>query len=85
MLQCRSLKKSVMAIGLFTNPWVYVGLGAILVLQLAFIYVPFMNRVFGTVPIGWDEWWRAILMGLIVFPVVSFEKWLRRRSESVES
>jgi magnesium-transporting ATPase (P-type) len=81
MLQCRSLNKSVMAIGLFSNLWVYVGLGSILILQVGFTYLPFMNQLFGTMPIGVEEWIRAFLMALIVFPVITLEKWWRRRSE----
>jgi potassium/sodium efflux P-type ATPase len=79
MLQCRSLTKSIMSVGLFSNPLVYVGLGTILVLQIAFTYMPFMNQVFGTVPLGIEEWIKATAMGLIIFPVITAEKWLRRR------
>jgi universal stress protein E len=34
-----------------------------IVLQLAFTYVPFMNRMFHSAPIGWDAWWRILLDG----------------------
>jgi hypothetical protein len=44
-----------------------------------------MNTLFGTRPLGWDEWWKSLLMALIVFPVISFEKWIRRRREKGQS
>ena len=43
LLNCRSLTRSMWSVGWFSNPWIWVGIGAMLVLQLAFTYLPFMN------------------------------------------
>ncbi|HEX8435846.1 HAD-IC family P-type ATPase, partial [Archangium sp.] len=51
LLNCRSLLDSVLRIGLFSNPVVYLGIGTLVLLQLGFIYLPFMQRVFGTAPL----------------------------------
>jgi Ca2+-transporting ATPase len=52
------------------------------VLQLAFTYVPLMNHVFHSEPIGWDAWWRILLTGLATYLIVGFEKWVRRKRQS---
>jgi magnesium-transporting ATPase (P-type) len=79
LLNCRSLRDSVLKIGLWSNPWVYVGIGLLFVLQLGFIYLPFMNAVFGSAPLGSDAWLWSVLTALVVLPVISFEKWWRQR------
>jgi magnesium-transporting ATPase (P-type) len=79
LLNCRSLRDSVLKIGLWSNPWVYVGIGLLLVLQLGFVYLPFMNAVFGSAPLGLEAWLKSVLTALVVLPVISFEKWVRQR------
>jgi magnesium-transporting ATPase (P-type) len=51
----------------------------LLVLQLGFTYLPFMNELFGTVPIGLDIWAVAIGLGALLFLLVEAEKWLWRK------
>jgi magnesium-transporting ATPase (P-type) len=79
LLNCRSLRDSLLAIGLWSNPTVYLGIGALLLLQAAFVYLPFMNALFGTAPLGPDAWLEATLAALILVPVISLEKWWRQR------
>ncbi len=81
VFSCRSLKRSVVSIGMFSNPAVFFGVGAIVLLQLGFVYVPFMQHLFGSAPLGFNAWLRAFLVGAVVWPVVSVEKFLRRRTE----
>ncbi|HET6568239.1 MAG TPA: HAD-IC family P-type ATPase [Rhodothermales bacterium] len=81
LLQCRSLKASVLKIGLWTNPWVYVGIVALLAMQAAFVYLPFMNKLFSSVPLEADAWVRATVVALAVLPVISIEKWWRHRQD----
>ncbi|HEU6446403.1 MAG TPA: cation transporting ATPase C-terminal domain-containing protein, partial [Gaiellaceae bacterium] len=79
LLNCRSLRDSIRAIGLFTNPTVYLGIGVLLCLQLGFVYLPFMNGLFGSAPLAADAWLAALLVSTVVVPVISLEKWSRRR------
>jgi magnesium-transporting ATPase (P-type) len=79
LMNCRSLRGSVLDIGLFSNKWVYVGIGAILLLQLGFVYLPFMNALFGSAPLGAGSWFLSFLIALIVLPVVGAEKMWRKR------
>ena len=65
--------------GLTSNAWIYVGVGALLLLQLAFVYAPFMHAIFGSAPLGALSWGEAALVGALILPVISLEKWWRRR------
>ena len=38
-----------------------------------------MNTLFGSAPLGLVEWVETIAVGLIVLPVISLEKWIRKR------
>ncbi len=79
LFNCRSLTKSMFAIGLFSNRWIAVGVMIQLTLQMAFTYSPLMNRLFHSAPIGWDAWWRILLTAVAAYLIVGSEKWLRRR------
>ena len=77
LFNCRSLTKSMFKIGIFTNPWVLVGSGVTIALQLMFTYAPFMNRVFYSAPISGKDWLIIIAIAVGVYLLIGFEKWLR--------
>jgi magnesium-transporting ATPase (P-type) len=79
LFNCRSLRDSVLRIGLWSNPWVYAGIGTLLVLQACFVYLPFMNALFGTAPLPAGALLQSLAVALAVLPVISAEKWLRNR------
>ncbi|MFT3738382.1 MAG: HAD-IC family P-type ATPase [Breznakibacter sp.] len=76
MINCRSLKKSVLKIGVFSNKFVFIGIGAIVLLQAVFIYTPMMQRVFGTTPLGIGDLLVAVVAGFAIFPLIAIEKWV---------
>lgn len=79
LIESRSLHGSVSEVGLFSNRWIYAGIVGILLLQLGFVYLPFMNDLFGAAPLGPVAWLEALAVSLIVFPAVRLEKWWHRR------
>jgi magnesium-transporting ATPase (P-type) len=81
LLNCRSLRDSMFKIGLTSNLTVYIGIAVVLLLQLAFMYLPFMNWLFDTVPLDGHEWLTSALVASVVLPVISIEKALRHRRE----
>ena len=81
LFNCRSLRYSVFKLGFFTNPYLLGGVGLMLLLQLGFTYLPFMQAAFGTADIGWLDWGYLALVGLGIYLVVGAEKWIRRRLE----
>ncbi len=78
LFNCRSLTKSMFQVGVFSNRWIGLGVASMVTLQLAFTYLPFMNRTFQSEPIGWDAWWRILLTAAFAYSLVGFEKWVRR-------
>jgi Ca2+-transporting ATPase len=56
LFNCRSLTRSMFSLGVFSNRWLVLGVAAIVVLRLGLTYLPVMNAVFHTDPIGLDAW-----------------------------
>lgn len=81
MINCRSLNDTVNKIGFFSNKMVFVGVGSVLVLQVLFIYLPFMQKVFKTTPLDLNGLLVSILVGFAIFPIIGLEKWLRAKFE----
>jgi Ca2+-transporting ATPase len=79
LLNCRSLSQSMFQIGLWTNRWVMVGIAVMVVLQLAFTYLPVMNWLFASAPIDAAFWVRIVAVGIASYLIVELDKWLRRR------
>ncbi|HZI10824.1 MAG TPA: HAD-IC family P-type ATPase [Myxococcus sp.] len=80
LLMCRTLTGSLRQVGLFSNRAIFAGIGALVLLQVAFMYVPFMQRVFGTAPLDPGAVGLSVLVGAVVLPVVGLEKWLLQRT-----
>ena len=78
LFSCRSLTHSAWRIGFFANRWVILGVTTQAVGQLALTYLPAMNSVFHTAPIGWDAWLRIFAIAVAASLVVAVEKRLRR-------
>jgi magnesium-transporting ATPase (P-type) len=81
LLNCRSLTGSFWSVGAFSNRWVWAGMGSMLALQLLMTYLPVMNRVFATAPIGFGAWIEIALVAVSASAAVALEKrWTRRRA-----
>jgi Ca2+-transporting ATPase len=79
VLNCRSLRGSMRSIGVLSNPMVFAGIGALLLLQALFVFAPPMNALFGSAPLAPVDLLIATLVGAIILPVISIEKWDRNR------
>jgi magnesium-transporting ATPase (P-type) len=80
LFNCRSLSRSMFSLGVFSNPWLIVGFVGMAAAQLAFTYLPLMNRLFHTAPINAEAWLRIMAVGVTVWLLVEMEKAFRRRS-----
>lgn len=78
LFNCRSLRQGFWKQGLFSNPWIWAGLGSMLALQMAMTYLPVMNRLFQTAPIGVVEWVEIAAVAMLCSLIVGAEKWLGR-------
>jgi magnesium-transporting ATPase (P-type) len=79
LFNCRSFTRSMFAIGLFSNPWVIGGSLAMIALQLAFTYLPVMNTLFHSAPIGPEAWWRIMAIAALAYLLVGVEKTITNR------
>jgi len=79
LLNCRSLRHSLRSLGVFSNKTIFVGIASLLVLQATYVYAPFMNSIFGSAPLAPIDWLWATLVGAIILPVITIEKWDRNR------
>lgn len=82
LFSCRSLTHSAWRIGVFSNRWITLGVTAQAIAQLAITYLPAMNTVFGTAPIGIGAWLRIFAVAVAASVVVGIDKRLRRPRES---
>ncbi|HYG34926.1 MAG TPA: HAD-IC family P-type ATPase, partial [Clostridia bacterium] len=76
LINCRSLRHSVLTIGLFRNGWLWLGIVGVLVLQAGITYLPILNTLFRTAPIGWDEWLRILGAALTALVLTEILKWI---------
>lgn len=65
--------------GFFGNKILLLVVGILLLLQLAFSYLPFMNIIFGSQPLDAFTWMLAGSFAVAIFLAVELEKWVRRR------
>jgi calcium-translocating P-type ATPase len=77
LLNCRSLTHSFFKISLFSNPAVYIGIAVVISAQLLFIYTPFMNNIFGSMPLSAGAILLTFLVALVLFPLLEIEKKVR--------
>lgn len=82
LFNCRSLHRSVFSIGLFSNIWVWVGIGSMMLLQLLFTYSSLMNEWFQSEPIDLGSWLRVFICGWLISLIVGAEKWYRNNTET---
>lgn len=82
LLNCRSLRGSVFHLPWLSNPWIWYGMAAMLLAQLAFVYTPTMNMLFYSAPLKLTHWVMMLGYGGLVLLLVEGEKWLWRRFAS---
>ncbi|MCA9932794.1 MAG: cation-translocating P-type ATPase [Ardenticatenaceae bacterium] len=80
-LAIRSNQDSLLSIGIFSNRLMVLSVVLTFVLQLALIYVPFLQNVFNTVALSGTELIFSLLASAVVFVAVELEKWFRRSRE----
>ncbi|WP_291993435.1 cation-transporting P-type ATPase [Candidatus Accumulibacter sp. ACC003] len=82
LFNCRSLTRSALHIGLFSNPAVWYGVLTMAVLQALLTYLPLLNRLFATAPIGVRQWLEIFAVGVLAYLIVGIEKRLRERQRA---
>jgi Ca2+-transporting ATPase len=63
---------------LFTNQWLWLAIGVSVLLQVAVVYVPLLQRAFGTVPLSAIDWVRSVAVASSVLWLTEVKKALVR-------
>lgn len=79
LFNCRSVRDSLLTQGLFSNSIAWLAAGLLVLLQLLFTYLPFMQTAFGTAPLPLASWLPILGAGIAVFAAVEIEKAILRR------
>lgn len=74
LFNCRNLRGPFWCCGWWSNPWFWGGIGAMVVLQALFTYLPVMNRVFASAPISLAAWLEIGAAALATALVVGLDK-----------
>ena len=83
LFNSRKVHEPALGKDFFDNPIVFVVSGILIVLQLGFTYIPFMNTLFGTRPMNFEYWIFPLILGLAVFSLVEAKKYIFREEEVV--
>lgn len=70
-ITCRTNRVSVLRVGFWSNRWLLWGILFEVVLTVLIVYVPFLQRIFQTTGLGWQQW--AVLATFAPVMLVSDE------------
>jgi len=86
LFNSRFLRESSLRLDLlFTNRVVWISIAVLVVLQLMFVYVPFLNLWFHSAPIPVGSWLLPIVIGLVIFLAVEAEKAVLQKKKPSKS
>lgn len=85
VLAIRSERDTLFQIGLTSNTPLLIAVTLTFLMQLAAVYVPFLQAVFHTQPLSLMDLAIALAAGAVIFHAVEFEKWFRYRRRSAKT
>ncbi len=79
LFACRSLRAPIWRIDPFSNMWIWIGVGTMTALQVAFVHTAVMNALFHTEPMSLGAWLRVLAFSSVILAAVELEKWIADR------
>ena len=67
--------------GVFGSRPVWIAIALVMLLQLAWTYLPFMQVIFGSAALGVGHWLMIVAASMVLFLIVELEKWVLRRRD----
>ncbi len=83
VLAVKSEKDSFFKRGIFSNPFLIGSVLLVFFLQLATIYLPFLNPIFKTQPLSVSELLMVVFISSLTFFAVEVEKFIKRKRQSI--
>lgn len=77
----RSTKYTAFEIGIFSNRKLIQGVSVSFLLMLIIIYIPFLNPIFNTFPLGFGDWKVILSLGIIPLALGEISKLIIRKKE----
>jgi Ca2+-transporting ATPase len=77
-LAIRSDRLTLAQLGIFTNPALIGAVVLTFALQMAVIYVPFLQNIFDTTALSFGQLMLSLGLSSIIFIVVELSKWIRQ-------
>lgn len=74
VFSCRNLEKPIWKDDLFKNPSLIFAVGGGLLMQLLAIYVPFLQKIFETVPLSLFDWFGVMTVGVLMIFLIETVK-----------
>ena len=78
-LAIRSNRESLFKIGVRSNMLLVYAVLLTFVLQLAVIYVPFLQEIFSTTALSFGDLLLTVVLSTLVFFAIELEKWFKRQ------
>lgn len=79
VLACRTSKVSLFKTSFKSNKWIWLGIAAQISIISILVYVPLMQRFFGTTALGLFDWAFLALLAVTVIFAEEIRKWFARR------
>ena len=76
LFNCRKIQHPALGKGFFNNRYAFWAAGALIILQMGFVYLPFMNTFFNSKAIAAAYWLYPVAAGALVFLLVELEKYI---------
>ncbi len=76
LFNCRSMTKSMFQLGLWSNPYIWLGVFIMFATQFIFLYVPPVNSFFAVAGISAAAWGRLFILGFIIYSVIGISKFV---------
>ncbi len=72
VFECKSERRSIFRIPIFNNIYLVLAVLCSLLMTLGVVYIPSLQNIFKTVPLGWNEWLITIGLSFLVPMLASF-------------
>jgi magnesium-transporting ATPase (P-type) len=73
LFSCRHLNSKT-RLPFFSNHFLFIGIGAVLLAQIAFIYSPFLNKIFKSAALDLESILISLLIACLMIPVIAIKK-----------
>jgi Ca2+-transporting ATPase len=83
LFACRSEVQSIFQFGFFSNRLIWIGLAVEMVLLLAIVYFPPLQRIFSTMALGYQEWLPLLFCPLLLIGAEEMRKRFVKRQLKV--